>query len=166
MDTSNKATFTFSKDKKSVEISRHFDAPLPLVWKAWTEAAILDKWWAPKPWKSETRKMLFANEGQRLYCMCGPAGERSWGLITFHDIKPQVGFAITDAFCDESGRVNNDFPSTHWEIRLEEKEGTNLVNVLTSSKEEDMKKLIDMGFQEGYAMALDNLEEWLRGQKT
>ena len=63
MDTSNKATFTFSKDKKSVEITRHFDAPLPLVWKAWTEAAILDKWWAPKTWKSETRKMLFANEG-------------------------------------------------------------------------------------------------------
>ncbi len=43
-----------SKDlaNKKLHITRHFTAPIEKVWKAWTESELLDKWWAPRPWKA------------------------------------------------------------------------------------------------------------------
>ena len=34
--------------KKELTITRIFDAPRDLVWKAWTDQKILQKWWGPK----------------------------------------------------------------------------------------------------------------------
>ncbi len=50
---SNKQT-TISKDaaNKKLIVVREFDAPLEEVWRAWTDSKILDKWWAPKPWRA------------------------------------------------------------------------------------------------------------------
>ncbi|MEX0723827.1 MAG: hypothetical protein WD357_10300 [Gracilimonas sp.] len=44
---------TFSSDKNMLTVTRAFDAPLSLVWRTWTEPELLDRWWAPKPWKSK-----------------------------------------------------------------------------------------------------------------
>ncbi len=61
---SNKQT-TISKDaaNKKLIVVREFDAPLEEVWKAWTDSNILDKWWAPKPWKAKTKTMDFREGG-------------------------------------------------------------------------------------------------------
>ena len=44
---------------KKITVTRHFNAPLDQVWKAWTESELLDQWWAPKPFKAETKFMDF-----------------------------------------------------------------------------------------------------------
>ena len=36
-------------------VVRDFDAPVDLVWRAWTESELLDLWWAPKPWRAQTK---------------------------------------------------------------------------------------------------------------
>jgi len=66
----------FSKDLKTNKLTviRSFDAPLELVWQAWTESEILDQWWAPKPYRAETKTMDFSEGGRWLYCMVGPTG--------------------------------------------------------------------------------------------
>jgi uncharacterized protein YndB with AHSA1/START domain len=50
----------FSKDlqNKKLTVVREFDAPLERVWEAWTKSEILDQWWAPKPYKTETKKWI------------------------------------------------------------------------------------------------------------
>jgi uncharacterized protein YndB with AHSA1/START domain len=35
-----------------------------LVWDAFTKQKILDKWWAPKPWLSKTKRMDFTVGGE------------------------------------------------------------------------------------------------------
>lgn len=35
-------------DKKALSITRIFDAPRELVWKAWTNPEMFRKWWGPK----------------------------------------------------------------------------------------------------------------------
>ncbi len=67
---SNKQT-TISKDaaNKKLIVVREFDAPLEQVWKAWTDSNILDKWWAPKPWKAKTKSMDFREGGTWLYSL-------------------------------------------------------------------------------------------------
>jgi uncharacterized protein YndB with AHSA1/START domain len=49
--------------EKSILVSREFNAPLETVWKAFTESELVEKWWAPKPWRAETKKMDFSNGG-------------------------------------------------------------------------------------------------------
>ena len=67
-----------------------------------------------------------------------------------------------DAFCDENGNINKGFPRTNWLNTFEEKDGiTNVTNTNTFSKPEDMKRILEMGFEEGYKMALNQLGELL-----
>jgi uncharacterized protein YndB with AHSA1/START domain len=52
----NKQTvITKDASKKKLLVVREFDAPLEQVWKAWTDSKLLDSWWAPRPWKAETK---------------------------------------------------------------------------------------------------------------
>jgi uncharacterized protein YndB with AHSA1/START domain len=53
----NNLLFDFIVDKttKTVFVNREFAAEHNLVWDAFTKQELLDKWWAPKPWRSETK---------------------------------------------------------------------------------------------------------------
>ena len=66
--------FTVDKAKKTVYITREFDADLSLVWDAFTKAEILDQWVAPKPWSSKTKHMNFEVGGRRFYAMVSQDG--------------------------------------------------------------------------------------------
>ncbi|MDP9047525.1 MAG: SRPBCC domain-containing protein [Bacteroidota bacterium] len=163
----NKET-VFSKDteNKKLTVVRAFAAPLPLVWTAWTDPAILDQWWAPLPWHAETKTMDFKEGGLHLYNMKGPAGEISWSIERYKTIRPQTLIVNDSAFCDQDGRENPDMPSMHWRKQFSQTGDATTVNVeLTFDTEEDMEGLIKMGFREGFSMGLDNLERYLSTQK-
>jgi len=66
--------FLVDKENKKITVERSFNAPLDLVWSAWTEAEILDLWWAPKPYRTETKKMDFREGCRWHYCMVSPEG--------------------------------------------------------------------------------------------
>jgi uncharacterized protein YndB with AHSA1/START domain len=59
--------FTVNKESKTIVVNREFAAPLSLVWDAWTKAELLDKWWAPKPYRTETKSLDFREGGMWLY---------------------------------------------------------------------------------------------------
>ena len=44
---------------------------------------LLEKWWAPKPWKAETKSMNFKDGGHWHYSMVGPDGTRMWARIDY-----------------------------------------------------------------------------------
>src|SRR5262245_31302572 len=88
-------------NKKEVVV-REFDAPVQQVWEAWTNPRLLDLWWAPKPWRAETKKMDFREGGVWLYCMVGPEGERQWCHVGYETITTNTSFTGIDAFCDEN----------------------------------------------------------------
>src|SRR5262245_15792478 len=94
---------TYQKDmaNNKMNVTREFAAPVPQVWKAWTEPDLLDQWWAPKPWKAETKKMDFREGGNWLYSMVGPDGTRHWARVDYKKIIVQKFFSGKDAFADE-----------------------------------------------------------------
>ena len=146
-------------DNKLVVTSR-FNAPLKSVWKAFTDAQVLDKWWGPKPYKAVTEKMDFTEHGRWFYYMVSPQGEKTWSLFDFQKIEPLKYFDGLDAFADEKGNPKTDSPRLKWQNSFSEENGvTTVVNTLQG---EGLKVIIDMGFEEGYRMGLTQLNELLQ----
>lgn len=151
--------FTVDKENSTVNVKREFNAPIANVWSAWTEPEILDQWWAPAPWKSKTKKMDFKEGGQRLYAMAGPEGEEHWALADYTSITPKTSFKYLDAFCDSQGNLNTAFPRSDWDVTFSEQNESTLVYV--SIKHEnlsDLEKIIEMGFKEGFTIAMEGLD--------
>lgn len=157
--------FEVDKDNKQILVDRSFNAPIDLVWAAWTESDILDQWWAPKPWKTETKSMDFREGGHWLYAMVGPEGEKHWCKADYSTIVPQQSFKAHDGFCDEEGNLNPDFPRNKWENSFNDQGDTTLVNIiLTFDSFEDLEKIIEMGFKEGFTAGLENLDQYIASQ--
>lgn len=160
----NNLTTHFTIDKKNctVKINRSFAAPKPKVWAAWTEPELLDQWWAPKPWKSETKWMDFTDGGQRLYAMVSPEGEKHWSLINFTSITPQTNIQFHDGFSDSEGKINEDMPQSDWSVNFKEAEGLTTVNIEIRHQElSDLETIIEMGFKEGMTATLEELAKSL-----
>ena len=159
----NKETI-YTKDlaNKKIKVVREFEAPVELVWKAWTDAKMLDKWWAPKPWKAVTKSMDFKTGGQWQYYMQGPNGERQYCRIDYTAITPNKFYSGKDAFCDENGNVVKDMPSTVWKVEFNKSDDGTRVNIeLTFGSQADLEKIVEMGFEQGFADAHKNLDEVL-----
>ncbi len=151
-------------ENKRLLISRRFNAPLEKVWRAWTESELLDQWWAPRPWKAETKSFNFSNGGSWLYCMVGPEGERHWCRADFKNIDAPSSYGWDDAFTDENGVNNSDIPSMNWHCRFIADGMQARVEIeIKFQSVEALETIIGMGFQEGFSMAQGNLDEVLAG---
>lgn len=158
----NKAIFTPMPEEKTLTVERQFAAPLEKVWAAWTEKELLEKWWAPKPYKAVSKSFDFREGGHWHYYMESPEGEKHWCIVNYKEIDRHNFFTAHDGFCDEEANINPDFPSNDW--RNEFMAAGNITKVLvtlTFVSADDMKKIIEMGFKEGFSMGLDQLEALL-----
>lgn len=158
----------FTKDltNKKVLVTREFAGTLKDVWQAWTNHHILDQWWAPKPWKAKTKTMDFRVGGYWLYCMEGPNGEQGWARADYKSIVPEKSYEALDAFCDEKGNLNTEFPRMHWKTVFSSVPGGTKVEIeITYASVADLEKIAELGFQEGFTLAHGNLDELLAKKK-
>jgi PhnB protein len=165
MITKREAVFSKDLENKKLTVVRAFDASLERVWQAWTESEILDQWWAPKPYKAETKTMDFKEGGFWLYCMVGPEDYKAWCIENFKSIELLKRITSTDSFCDEQGNQSPDSPVMNWRKEFNETGNGTTVNIeIVFDKEADMEAIIKMGFQEGFTAGLDNLDDYLSTQ--
>lgn len=153
-----------SKDlpNKKLIVTRAFDADVKDVWRAWTEKEILDQWWAPKPYKAETKSLDFTVGGSWIYAMVSPEGEKQWVRVSFTDIQPLKSFSAYDAFADENGNPIPNPPGMKWHNQfIPTEDGCKVVVEITFASEADFNKILEMGFESGFEIGLNNLEEYL-----
>lgn len=154
--------FNIDEDNRQILVEREFAAPLETVWAAWTQHAILDQWWAPKPYKARTSVMDFRTGGHWLYAMVGPDQSEQYCRADFTDIVPMKSFAYIDAFCDAEGRPSESFPGMHWTNTFTEKNGHTFVHIrIRFDDTETLHKVIGMGFREGFTAGMENLDDVL-----
>lgn len=154
--------FFVDRESSTIRITREFAAPANLVWKAWTSAELLAHWWAPKPYHIETKQLDLNVGGTWLYAMVSPQGEKTWCKADYQAIEEYTLLSWLDAFCDEHGTENTIKPRSLWTTRFSEINGITTVNItLVHEKPEDIDLLINMGFKEGFTMAIGNLDELL-----
>ena len=152
--------FTVDKAAKTVFITREFDAELSLVWDAFTKPEILDQWVAPKPWTARTKHMNFEVGGRRFYAMVSPEGQERWAIQEYTSITPKTNFKMFNVFADKD--ENPELPGSDWDLNFSEHGETTKVNITIYNESlARMEKMIEMGFKEGYALSMQNLENLL-----
>ena len=153
--------FAVDKTKKTVYITREFDADLSLVWDAFTKAELLDQWVAPKPWKSKTKFMDFKVGGRRFYAMVSPEGQEHWAIQKYTSISPKTNFKMFNAFADKD--ENPQLPGSDWDYTFSEESGKTTVRITIYNESlARMEKMIEMGFKEGFTASIANLEILLK----
>lgn len=154
--------FIVRKEDRAITVERSFNAPLDLVWAAWTEAEILCKWWAPRPYQCVIKSLDFREGGRWLYYMQGPQGDRHWCLFDYETVQPKSFYAGSDAFCDEHGTAYDTKPKVHWENHFSEQDGRTIVRCdMHFPSPGDVEQIITMGFKEGFTMGLQQLDDLL-----
>lgn len=163
-----KSKIIFTEDHKlaSIYIMKVFSAEVTPIWDFFTKPEYLDQWWAPKPWKCETIKMDFQPEGYWRYVMKGPENEKHFGAAQFHEITKNRSFDWTDYFTDEAGNQITTFPAAKWLFGFTGvQEGTKLTANIHFSSPEEMRQILDMGFEEGFKKGLNKLEDLVSTRK-
>jgi len=99
-------------------ISRVFDAPRERVWKAWTDAAELKKWWGPQEFKVHTCKVDLRPGGSFHYGMTAPDGTDTWGKFTYRSIEAPNKLVFIVSFSDPKGGVTRHPWSPNWPLQI------------------------------------------------
>lgn len=152
--------------EKSILVSREFAAPIENVWRCYTESELLDQWWGPAPWRAETKSIDFSPGGFWLYAMVGPENEKHWAKMNYLSIDPHKSFDIEDAFCDENGNLNTALPvSKGQNVFTETATGVKVEFKMYYPTETDLQAIVDMGFEQGITICMEQLNELLANHK-
>jgi uncharacterized protein YndB with AHSA1/START domain len=158
--------FTVDKSTNTVFVNREFAAELDLVWDAFTKQEILDQWWAPKPWISKTKYMKFEIGGRRSYAMVSPEGDEHWSAQDYTAISSTTNFKFVSSFTDKDENQNAAIPSSNWSLDFTETNGVTTVSVTIQHESlAALEQHLQMGFQGGFTMTLNELEQLLLKEK-
>lgn len=91
--------------KNEFTISRVFNAPRELVFKAFTQAEHLKHWWGPKGVVIKIYKLEVKPGGVFHYSMTHPDGTLMWGRFTFREIIEPERLTFLNAFSDENANI-------------------------------------------------------------
>jgi uncharacterized protein YndB with AHSA1/START domain len=116
-------------------ISRTFDAPRDLVWKAWSEPERMAKWFGPKGVTNFHSKNDLRPEGIYLYGMRTPDGNEIWGKWVYREILPPQRLVFVNSFSDPKGGTTRHPMAPEWPLEMlstitfDDKDGKTVVTV-------------------------------------
>lgn len=151
-------------------ITRVFDAPRELVWKAWTDPKYVMQWWGPKGFTSPVCKIDFRVGGKFLFCMRTPDGQEGWNGGEYHEIVPYEKIVSSMYFADSSGNrielegTEHEAVEGVHDVVLFEDIGNGQTK-LTFIGNEPMKNAIESGQLEGWKETLDKVALVVAGLK-
>ncbi|MEP6995317.1 MAG: SRPBCC domain-containing protein [Acidobacteriota bacterium] len=89
---------------RELVITRVFDAPRELVFKAWTDPESAKRWWGPKGFTLTHSEMDVRPGGRWRACMRSPEGVDFWIQGVYRDITPPERFVYTWAWEKPEGQ--------------------------------------------------------------
>ncbi len=132
-------------------ITRVFDAPRSLVFKAWTQPEHMMRWWGPKGYTTPTCEMDVRPGGALRLCMRSSEGTDIWIRGVFREVVEPERLVFTAI---DNAEVSHE---TVIVVTFEELNGkTRLTMHQTFAKAETSR-----GAKEGWNSSLDRLGEFL-----
>ena len=149
-------------DNKELSITRLISAPPAAVWKAWSVPEHLQKWWIPAPIECQVVKLDLHPGGGFETRMREGSGEFQPHVEgCFLEIVPQARLVWT-TLLSEGWQPTEPWLSLTAIITLEpEGAGTRYTSRVLHKSPADAQKHEEMGFQEGWGSAIDQLAAFL-----
>lgn len=105
-----------------IRIVRVYDAPVKLVWDAWTDLKHVERWWGPRGFTLTTKSKDLRPGGKWIYTMHGPDGADYPNIATYHEVvkyeklvydhggneERDKLFTVTVTFKEERGKTTMD----------------------------------------------------------
>lgn len=138
-------------------LTRNFDAPPDKVWRCWTEPALLEQWFCPKPWYVTEVNIDLRPGGEFSSVINGPDGEKFDNIGVFLEIEPQKRLVTTDAF--RPGWIPSGRAFMAAEMTFEDAgDGRTRYTARAMHWDEAARKEHEqMGFHEGWGKSADQL---------
>ncbi len=156
---------------EEVVITRVFNAPRDLVWRAWTDAELLKHWWGPKTYTAPEFRIDARVGGEYFGAMQAPDGQRVWSRGIFKEVVEPERLVMTDSFADPEGNtvqasyygMSGDWPTEMLvTLTLSENDGRTELTLRHSGlhgfSEEDISNM-----RQGWDESFDKLDELLMG---
>jgi uncharacterized protein YndB with AHSA1/START domain len=153
-------------------ITRVFDAPRELVWKAWTDPERMKHWWGPKGFKAIASKMDLRPGGTYHYGLRAPDGSTMWGKFVYREIVRPERIVLVSSFSDEAGNVTRHPMAPTWPRQMlstflfAEQDGGTAVTVKWSPLDADETERATFqsghsSMQQGWTGTMDQLAAYL-----
>ncbi|HVU31433.1 MAG TPA: SRPBCC family protein [Sphingomicrobium sp.] len=156
-------------DQLDLRLERELDAPLDLVWKAWTDPEHIKRWWAPKPYETPECEIELRPGGKFMTRMTGPDGFDYSGTACVLEVVP-LERIVWSSTMKEGYRPNefaddgcNGFPFTA--IHTFEDAGagkTRYTATVLHATAKDRDAHDAMGFEGGWATCAEQMAEVAR----
>jgi uncharacterized protein YndB with AHSA1/START domain len=157
---------------RALIVTRVFNAPRELVWKALTEPERLEHWWGPKGFTSRIQKLELRPGGTFLYNQRNAEGIELWGKWVYREIDPPNRLVTISSFTDEKGNsVRNPF-QPNWPLEMltestfTEHQGRTTITIRMTpinATESERKTFVDGRnfMEEGFAGSFEKLDNYL-----
>ena len=106
-----KSSSVTAQQNREIIVTRLFDAPRELVFRAWTDPQHLIHWWAPKGCTTPFCKVDLRPGGKFHYCIRLDDGHDIWGTGIYREIAAPERIVYSDSFADAEGHP---VPPTHY----------------------------------------------------
>ncbi|TGV00609.1 SRPBCC domain-containing protein [Flavivirga rizhaonensis] len=141
---------------RTLTIEKTFNAPVQLVWDAWTQSEHILKWWAPKGMDIKVIEHDFKVGGKWKYAMPMPDGNK---FISEGIYKEIVTLKKIVTSADFKPMTENVELQTYFEA---DGENTKFVFKVIHATEAYCKQQEEMGFYNGWGSAFERLETTLK----
>jgi uncharacterized protein YndB with AHSA1/START domain len=157
-------------------LTRVFDAPEDVLWKAWTDPEHLAKWWGPAGMQVIIKEMDFKAGGRLIYGMQGPMGIM-WGRFVYRLISEPNLLAYVVSFTNDKGEPIRHPMVGNWPLEVltvqtfDEVDGKTTMEsraypINATPEERAIFTAGHAGMQMGFAGTLAQLEVFLTKQKV
>lgn len=137
-------------------ITRIFDAPRRLVFKAWTEPGHLVHWWGPRGFTSTIIVNDVRPGGTYRVHMRGPEGDDHWSQGAYREVVEPERLVMAGAWTDADGKPTS--PETLLTVTFEEHQGKTKLTLHQAVFESVTARDDHCG---GWTSSLDRLAEYL-----
>ena len=90
-------------ETRDLVVTRVFEAPVEDVWRAWSDAEYVKRWWGPVGFTVPTADIDFREGGRSLVCMSSPQFGDLYNTWTYRRIVPHERIEFILNFTDEHG---------------------------------------------------------------
>ncbi|UQU65665.1 SRPBCC family protein [Couchioplanes caeruleus] len=154
--TKGSATVTLPADNQ-ILITREFNAPARLVWKAYTTPELIRRWWAGQRGTVTSVEVDLRVGGRWRYVMTANPGFEVAFHGEYREIQEPVRLVNTEAF---EGIPDPDGNAALVTMTLTEKDGRTAMEMLVEHRDQEGRDAhVNSGMEGGMQEAMDALEE-------